>query len=416
MTGSGDRSALRQGRLKSIGPAIIVGSVVLGPGSILAASRVGCDVGYGLLWVVVGSTALMIGMTALSARLGTALPATIGDELARRIGRPLTAFVGVVLFLVVACFQFSNNIGVIAAVKPLVEESPVWPIVLIMVLNAGVIGAQFGLRRLYRPVERTAKVLVGLMLIGFLGNMVFAGPSLGAILGGLRPRFPAGADLAAVTALIGTTFSVAGAFYQCYLVRQKGWTRKDSDRGSLDSLMGISILGFLTMVVMITAASVLHGKVEGVQLSGAEDVSRELEPLFGPVAKVLFCVGLLAGAFSSFLVNVMIGGTVLSDCLGLGADMDGRWPRRLTIVALLTGMVVALIVQRTGHSPVHLVVFAQGLTVLGNPVLAIVLLGLAMSRDEFGRRAAPLWMRILATIGLGVVIVLAWRTAVRVFF
>ena len=40
-------------------------------------------------------------------------------------------------------------------------------------------------------------------------------------------------------ALVGTTFSVAGAFYQAYLVREKGWTIEDSKRGLIDSVEGI---------------------------------------------------------------------------------------------------------------------------------------------------------------------------------
>ena len=40
-----------------------------------------------------------------------------------------------------------------------------------------------------------------------------------------------------VQALIGTTFSVAGAFYQAYLVRQKGWTNTDLGRGTVDRLV-----------------------------------------------------------------------------------------------------------------------------------------------------------------------------------
>ena len=55
---------------RSLGPAIIVASVVLGPGSILSASKVGTQHGYGMIWVLVLAGLLMAGMTALAARLG----------------------------------------------------------------------------------------------------------------------------------------------------------------------------------------------------------------------------------------------------------------------------------------------------------------------------------------------------------
>ncbi|MEE2966365.1 MAG: divalent metal cation transporter, partial [Verrucomicrobiota bacterium] len=57
-------------RLQSIGPAIIVAAVVCGPGSILSASKTGADFGYSMTWVIVLAVFLMIGSSALSARLG----------------------------------------------------------------------------------------------------------------------------------------------------------------------------------------------------------------------------------------------------------------------------------------------------------------------------------------------------------
>ena len=39
--------------LRTLGPALIVASVVLGPGSILTASQVGASFGYELVWVLV---------------------------------------------------------------------------------------------------------------------------------------------------------------------------------------------------------------------------------------------------------------------------------------------------------------------------------------------------------------------------
>ena len=415
----------RRGFLRQLGPAIIVGSVVLGPGSILTASRTGCDFGYDLVWIAALAAVLMVGVTALSARLGATLDGTICDELARRGGRSLAAFVGIVLFLIVACFQFSNNIGVLAAVTPFADPSGSWPVILLVAVNALVILGLFGLPQLYRPVEILMKALVLLMIVAFLGNMILAKPSLTETVAGLLPNLPPEVTgsllprrgssgivdpLLPVVALMGTTFSVAGAFFQSYLVRKKGWTEAHLRQGLVDSAVGISILGLVTVMIMVTAASVLHGRVPGSELQSAADVARLLEPLFGPAAKLLFCTGLLAGALSSFLVNAMIGGTVLADGLGLGGDMDGRWARIFTGCALLVGLGVAIAVQSTGERPVNLIIFAQAMTVLGNPVLAGVMLWLSL-----GCNACPAWLRGLTAAGFVVAVFLAIRTAMRLY-
>lgn len=414
-------------RFKSIGPAIIVASVVMGPGSIVVSSRVGCDYGYDLIWLVLVAVVLMIGMTALAAHLGATLEHSPCEELARRAGRGVAVFVGLVLFLVVACFQFSNNVAVVLAVEPYAGEGDTWPLVLLATVNLAVLAVLFGMRRLYDRVEFLMKFLVGIMMLGFLGNLAFASPELTGILAGLWPSLPDNLAVAVfptkpaaggkivdpmlpVQALIGTTFSVAGAFYQAYLVREKGWTRQDLSAGRIDSIVGISVLALLTLTVMVTAAAVFpKNGIQGKDLGHAADIAKQLEPLFGAAATLLFSIGLLAGALSSFLVNVMIGGAVLSDGIGLGGSMDKTGPKVFTAIALMVGMGVAMAVVSTGQTTMNLVIFAQAMTVLGNPILAGVLLWLSR------RSGAPRWIQIVSIVGFLLVLVLAARTGVTIY-
>lgn len=446
----GPGAAPRGRGLRSLGPAIIVASVVLGPGSIVSASRVGCELGNRMVWVPVLAGILMFGMTALSARVGVGLQGTPCEELSRRLGRPAAVVAGATLFFICACFQFGNNLGVLAAVEPFVPLQPgsaayqsMW-IGTIVVLNVLVLVALFGFRRLYRPVERTMKVLVGLMMLGFVSNLVLAQPDLLQVLAGLWPSLPDNRELARgawqaywphwraevqpdgslgrvvdhllpVTALIATTFSVGGAYYQAYLVRQKGWSMSEVRRGLADSAVGITTLVLMTLMILVTAATVLHGVVRPDQLRSAADVARQLRPAFGDAATALFCAGIFAGAFSSFLVNAMIGGTVLSDALGLGGHIDLPWPRRLTALALAVGMVVAISTALTGKQPVVVLIVAQAMTTLGLPILAAALLYLAWQRNGLAGRCAPLWMRLLALCGLILSLVLAARTATSLY-
>ena len=428
---------------RTLGPAIITASVVLGPGSILSASRIGYQHGYAMAWILLLAVGMMIGMTALSARLGVTLEGTLCSELARRVGRWAAVITGVSLFLIAACFQFGNNLGVIAAIEPFVpggasaggEENNLstakWVSTgLIVLLNWLIIVALFGFQRLYQPVERLMKILVVLMIVGFAGNLVMARPDLATAMMGLVPQLPDGATetllpkavdgeivdhLVPVIAMFVTTFSVGGAFYQSYLVRKKGWTRDNLREGFVDSTVGICILGLVTLMIMVTAAAVLHDNPDVSEPKSAADVARQLEPLFGPAAKVLFCLGIFAGAFSSFFVNAMIGGTILSDGLGLGGDIDQPWPKHFTVLALLVGMGVAVAVHSTGKPPVNLIIFAQAMTVLGLPALAATLWYLATRKDLTGELSVPMWMKLVAALALVIVTLLAVRTGVQVW-
>ena len=147
--------------------------------------------------------------------------------------------------------------------------------------------------------------------------------------------------------LIATTFSVAGAFYQGYLVREKGWGPDRVKDGFFDSLLGMCVLVGVTSVIMMTSAATFFGKVTPAELSDAGKMSGQLKASFGAAASWIFCFGFLAGAFSSFLVNAMIGGHVFSDGIGLGDTLQHKGARHLTALALLVGMVIGIVVVST---------------------------------------------------------------------
>lgn len=423
--------------LQRVGPAIIVGSVVLGPGSMLVASKVGCQHGYTMLWILVTASLLMISMTALAARIGLGTNNTLCGELANRFGRPYAVLIGTLLFLVVASFQSSNNMAVVTSIQTVLSSpdrgAPSASLIIssLVLFNGLIVAVMFGLKNLYKPLEWMMKFLLLVMLLGFGANLVLAGIAPSDILRGLVPtvswdvaggfwpaRNPQGQvldPLWAVQGMIATTFSVAAAFYQGYLVKEKGWTVANLRQGLTDSIFGVSILGGCSAMIMITSASVFHGKLDPDQLRTAADVAGQLEPLFGPGATLLFGFGLFAACFSSFLVNAMIGGLLLSDGLGLGGSIDQPWPRRLTVLALLAGMAVAVFATISGQNPVNVIIFAQALTVLGLPLIAWSLMYLASCRDIRQAVKIPHWMYGMCAIGTVVTIILAARTAWKLY-
>ena len=221
-------------------------------------------------------------------------------------------------------------------------------------------------------------------------------------------------DLLPLLGMIGTTFSVGGAFYQAYLVKQKGWGLADVRRGLTDSILSISMLGLVTGMILVTSWRVFYGRPTPIELTSVGDVARQLEPLFGPAAKVVFCAGILSGALSSFLVNALIGGTVMSDSLGKGSKLEDRWPVHLTTLALLIGMTVAIVSLIKEGSTVHLITIAQACTILGIPALAASLIYLGTRKELTGERRVPKWMLALATIGFCVACMLAVLTTSKV--
>lgn len=401
----------------SFGPAIIVAAIVLGPGSILTSSKVGAQFGYIAIAAIVLAVVLMIAMVALAGRIGVIYEDSPCDQLARRLGRPVAVVVGVTLFGLVAIFQYSNNVAIVSGLAPLFETedyslmSGATPAIILISFNALVIFCLYWKRHLYRSIETLMKLLIGLMVVAFLINffvVYFSPRAYVPVKSGKAP------EILVLMGLMATTFSVGGAFYQAYLVKEKGWKLFDARRGVTDSAVSISVVGILSTIILMTAARVFYGRPEPVALSGVGDVAMQLQPLFGSWAKVVFCLGIFAGAFSSFLVNALVGGTVLSDSLGKGSRLGEGWTLGLTTVALLSGLVVALLNLSDAKSTVNLITFAQALTVLGLPALAAALLYLGTRPDLTGERKVPAWIINLGWAGLVVAVALAVRTTIAV--
>ena len=418
-------------RLKRIGPAVVVAAVVLGPGSIVSASRVGCEFGLGLLWVVPLAGALMIAMTTAAMIIGVAREKTLCQSVADSFGRSAAYAVGVAMLIAITLFQASNNNALLMAAEGFMSGdgsggdglglSALPRAVVLLLVNLVVISLLvLGKRNLYRSIERSMSVLVGLMVAAFGLTMIVAGPSWLEIAGGLIPRLSAASSSAGVVsgatswmsvgALIATTFSVAGAFYQAYQVREKGWSENDLSVGVTDSIVGIGTLAAITAMILITAASALHGKVDPSELTDAAAVAVSLEPLFGSWAKIVFALGVLAGAVSSFVVNALIGGVVFSDAIGLGNRFSSLSVRMTTIVALLLGWFVASLVTFAEIDLVSFIVIAQALTVLAFPILAAVIL---WQLHEVKIVAIPIWVKPLCWVGMLVVLALSLRTVSR---
>ena len=401
--------------LKSFGPAIIVAAVVLGPGSILTSSKVGASFGVIGVPVVLAAAVLMIAMVALAGRLGISLDRSLCGELRHRLGRPAAIFIGLTLFTLVAFFQSSNNIALVGGLEPLMGDRPLGVgtrATLLIGVNALVIVCLYLLRHLYQSIETVMKTLIGLMAVAFVVNfaVAFLKPQSHTVVPQEGPL-----DWLPLLAMIGTTFSVGGAFYQAYLVREKGWISTDIKRLQTDSIVSISTLGLITCVILLTSWRVFYGHAEPVTLASVGDVARQLEPVFGSAAKIIFCIGILAGALSSFLVNALIGGTVMSDALGKGSRLEDRWPVHLTTGALLVGMLVAIASLAKEGSTVHLITLAQALTVLGIPALAAALIYLGTRKELTGTRAIPRSILVLASIGFVVSCILACMTALKVY-
>lgn len=383
--------------IRRLGPGFITASVVLGPGSIVASGRAGAEAGYRLLWVLAIAALFMAAYASMGARLGCALPETPLRYVAQRAGRWLAAPVGLAAFLVTAGFQFGNNIGLAFGMSGLFDYPAwIWP----PLFTALALLFLFRAKHLYQALERLMMALVAVMILSFFANLFWTGIHPGKMALGMIPRIAPEDELIA-RAMLATTFSAVAAFYQAYLVRAKGWDQTRVRNAIFDAWAGIAVLTLICGAIMIGAAQTLHGT--GRSFAQAGELAKLLAELLGPAANVVFCCGLAAASFSSFVVNAMIGGCLLADGLGMDARFDGKAAKGLSAIIMIAGCLVAVLVLGVGQGGAQSLLIAQAATLVAAPLCAIMLLVMSSNRRIMGPLANSPAITIIGAVGLAAV-------------
>lgn len=394
------------GWIKTLGPGIITAALILGPGSLTVASKLGSAFKYQLLWVVILATIFMIVFTLMSARIGLNSNKSLIGIIKDKYNTGFSIIIGIGVFLVTASFQTGNSIGVSLAFAELFGTSPQpW----IMLFTAGAVIVLF-FRSFYKILEKIMIIMTILMLLSFAITLLITRPDPLEVAGGIFPSIPTGSEFLSI-ALIASSFSVVGAFYQSYLVQEKGWKKKDTRICMRESLTGILLLGLITSMVLLTAGTVLYPK--GIEVNSAAEMGRTLEPLFGTFASSVFMIGLFAASFSSLIGNATLGGSVFADALSLGRKLSSLPLRIMVMVIIVTGGVIAFIYS---DLQLNLIVFAQGITIVIVPLIGLFIYLIANSVSLSGEFRHNLTMKFLGITGIAVLVFLAINNVYIVFF
>ncbi|MER3375140.1 MAG: Nramp family divalent metal transporter [Allomuricauda sp.] len=350
--------------INRLGPGIITAALVFGPGSITVNTKLGASYGYSLLWVLVLSTLFMLVFTAMSTRIGLFSSTSLVTRIKTELNPLLGMLCGIGVFLITASFQAGNTIGASISFSE-ITQTPVWMWTSFFSLLAILL---LFLKSFYKVLEKLMIALVVLMLICFMATLVMAEPNIQEMAKGIIPSLPKGSEYLIIT-LTASSFSIVGAFYQSYLVREKGCGPESKLTSVAESRTGIFVLGLLSSLVMLCASAVLNKN--NIQVNSASDLGMALEPLFGNAATIIFMIGFFAASFSSMIGNATIGGVILADTVFGQSKLSHTGVRLMIISVVLLGAMVALIF---GSLPMQLIIFAQGITILIVPLIAVLIL------------------------------------------
>ena len=393
-------------RIQKLGPGLITAALIFGPGSLTVTTKLGAGYGFKLLWVIPLLIIFMIAYTRMASRIGLSLELSPMDHIRKHYGSLTAILLGLGMLGITGSFQAGNAIGAGLAFAELTGTSTAAWVAFFALLAV----ALLFFRSFYKVLERIMIGLVLLMLVSFLLTLVLSQPNLSLLARGFIPSLPNGSELLTI-ALVASSFSTVAAFYQAYLVQEKGWQLADYQTAMRESRNGIIILGLLSSMILIVAAAILYEA--DIEVKAASDLGLALEPIFGRYATVAFMIGFFAASFSSLIGNATIGGALLADALGLGRSLSS-WQVRACIVGVIVfGAVIALLY---GGLPLQLIVFAQALTIIIAPAAAIFILLIANDKKVMGNTVSPKKDNIIPLVGLVVLLFLAVYNIRSIFF
>lgn len=298
-TGPQDREA---SWLKKLGPGLITGAADDDPSGIATYSQAGAQFGFNMLWTVLFTYPLMVGIQVVSARIGR----VSGHGLATNIRRHYPAWL---LYGVVGLLLIANTINIAADVSAMGEA-----LKLIVGGPAQLYALAFGvmslLLQVFIPYRRYVRILkwLTLALLAYVATaFVVHIPWSRVLVSALAPHMSWKSEyITTVVAVFGTTISPYLFFWQASqevedqladpraqpLVRAPHQAKANLRRIKIDTYVGMGFSNLVAFfIILITAMTLnLHG-ITDIQTSA--QAATALRPIAGEFAFMLFSAGII---------------------------------------------------------------------------------------------------------------------------
>lgn len=392
-------------RLKNMGPAAIITSAFIGPGTITSCTVAGVSFGYALLWALVFSGIALIILMEMSARttLATGMNLVDSSVAVAPDSKAWKWAVRIVFFLTVliACFAFQagNEIGAARGLADIISMPvPVAAIIIgLLTLATTWLGS-------YKLLETIMQVFVSLMGVLFLITAIVVAPNWGEVAKGLIPTLPEGSYVNAM-ALIGTTLIGMNLIVHSISCQEKYKEKEELGDAKFDIVVNILIGVVISVSILITGSTVLFGT--GTDVSSPLVFTKALEPVLGSWARVIGDIGLIAAGLSSSVAVSYTIRAVFSRLFNWEGGSTGLYAKLTGTAVTIFGTLFAMF----SGTPAKVIVVAQAVSGFALPFIAIVLLVVANNKKLMGDLKNKVFSNAVGVIAVAVTLYLGLRNA-----
>lgn len=410
-----------QSWLKKLGPGLITGAADDDPSGIATYSQAGAQFGFNMLWTVLFTYPLMVGIQIISARIGR----VSGLGLAANIRRhyPVWLLYSIVgLLLVANTINIAANISAMGYAMKLIVGGPAQ-------LYAAGFGIVSLLLQVFVPYHRYVRFLKWLTvaLLAYVATVFVVEVPWFEVLGKtLLPKLSWQAEyVTTVVAVFGTTISPYLFFWQASqeveeieadaqaqpVKKAPHQATMNFRRIKIDTYVGMGISNLVAFCIILTTAVTLN--MDGVtEIQSAADAAAALKPIAGEFAFWLFSAGIIGTGLLSVPVLAGSAAYAMAGAFKWKSGLELK-PERAKkfygIIAVSTMIGIAL--GFTPIDPIKALYWSAVINgVISVPIMAVMML-MAVRPEIMGKFTISPKLKIMGWLATGIMV-----TAVSAMF
>ena len=414
---------------RRLGPGLITGAADDDPSGIATYSQAGSQFRFGLVWTLLLTTPLMIGIQMLSARIGWVTGQGLAANIAKVCPRWLT-------MMLVGLLVAANTINIAADIGAMGEA--------VHLLAGGHttfyiigFGAPSVLGQVFFSYERTVRVLKWLTLAlfsYFAVVMVVQVPMTQAFVESLQPWhvFPNGIAVSEyasmVVAVLGTTISPYLFFWQASQEVEDNYRRPEAallrgdreyaqqhlSRIKQDTYVGMLFSNAIALcIVMATAVTLnMHG-ITNIQTSS--QAAEALRPIAGDFAFAVFALGIVGTGLLAVPVLAGSAAYAVSEVFGWKAGLShGFHEARGFYLIIVAATGIGTLMSLFEVDPIRALVWSAIVNGVISVPIMVVMMWIGQSRRIMGELTISRRHRLFgwaATAVMAVAVVVMLLTA-----
>ena len=384
--------------VKQLGPGLITGAADDDPSGIATYSQAGAQFGYSMLWTVLLTYPLMVGIQMVSARLGCITGRGLAANVKAAFPRP-------VLYGIVGLLLIANTVNIAADIAAMGEA-----LRLLIGGSAHLYSVAFGTLCLalqvflrYDTYVRYLKWLT-LALLSYVAVIFTVQVSWSAGHAGDR-----GSSLFSITARSRSSWRSWYHHQPLFVLlagsagnrRPAGGPRRQH-RGNLlphsvevarqhlrrirwDTYLGMGFSNLIAFFIILSTAATLHA-AGFVNIQTSAEAAQALRPLGGSTTFLLFSLGIIGTGLLAIPVLAGSAAYAVSESFEWQSGLDMRWQEALEfygIIAIATAG--GVILNFTHLDPMRALLWSAEINgVIAVPIMAIMML-LASREDIMGQ-------------------------------